>query len=827
MIGAGRDPVGLGNRVVANLLAGGFKGPVFPVNERADHVNSVLAYHSLAEVPTRVDLAVLAVPADRLDEAVEQCARHGVGGMVVTTAGVDGAALASRARRLGMRVVGPASLGMINDDPALSLWALVGPPPSELVAPAGPGRLGRQPGGPGRAVLGRGGGRARPGRPGRPAPLRLRQPRPQGRRQRQRPPPVLGRRSDAPGWCCSTWSPTATPAASSASPDGSADTSRSWPCPPPAGRKGPEPWAAGRTCSPPCWPRPEWWRRQRWASCSTWAACWPVSRCRPGRRLAVVSNNGSPATLAAAAARRCGLEVVDEVELDETAGPLDFQEALTLVLGRAGIDAVAVLYAPLYLQDLDLVAEAIATSASRAGRTVVATYLGRAQPPPSSVPAYRFPEEGVRALALAARYGAWRATHSSEAAAAPDAEADEAVARVRELVAAVLAEEPAGKVLAGADGARLLAAAGVPVAGQRWVSSVEEAVAAADEVGWPIALKAGERPAVARTESTGLALDIDDATELRGAWGRMTVALGAAGPRPSAGAGHGTARHRRSAPGPGRSPSRPGGGAGPRRGGRQPSRRPRRPPGAPRSRRRRPAGRRLTPAGRGPARTRPHRARSPWPSGSAGWRPSCPHWPRSASTRCWSATPARWSPICTSGSPRRHRPRCPRSAGWTEGGPTAARRPPPTRCVVWPAMRAVVLEEYGGPEVLQVKEVPGPDARSGGGAGRHRGQRAQPGRPAATPGSLPLPAHAGRSRRHRHPGPRVLRAGGGGGRAGAAVVAGRRRYGGDRRGLLRRADGRPRAPAPGRAEHRRRGRLRPPSPRCGSPPGTRWSRRAA
>jgi RimJ/RimL family protein N-acetyltransferase len=71
VVGAGRHPAGLGNRLVANLLAGGFQGPVFPVNERADHVNSVLAYRSLAEVPARVDLAVLAVPADRLDEVVE------------------------------------------------------------------------------------------------------------------------------------------------------------------------------------------------------------------------------------------------------------------------------------------------------------------------------------------------------------------------------------------------------------------------------------------------------------------------------------------------------------------------------------------------------------------------------------------------------------------------------------------------------------------------------------------------------------------------------------------------------------------------------------
>jgi RimJ/RimL family protein N-acetyltransferase/predicted CoA-binding protein len=111
VIGAGREPDTLGHRVVANLLDGGFQGPVFPVNERADHVHSVLAYRSVADLPTRVDLAVVAVPPERLDETVDQCARHGIGGMVVTTAGVDGAELATRARGWGRWPCSPRRWG--------------------------------------------------------------------------------------------------------------------------------------------------------------------------------------------------------------------------------------------------------------------------------------------------------------------------------------------------------------------------------------------------------------------------------------------------------------------------------------------------------------------------------------------------------------------------------------------------------------------------------------------------------------------------------------------------------------------------------------------
>jgi acyl-CoA synthetase (NDP forming) len=251
--------------------------------------------------------------------------------------------------------------------------------------------------------------------------------------------------------------------------------------------------------------------------------------------VALVSNTASPATLAAAAARRCGLQVVDEVRLDDAAGPLDFQEALTLVLGRSTVDAAAVLYAPLYHRDLDNVAEAVATAAARAGRTVVASYLGRRQPPPGPVPAYRFPEEGVRALALAARYASWRAQHlvatapeqQAPAVAGAAGGAEAGLARATELVARVLAERPEGAVLDGEDGARLLSAVGAVVADQRWVESLDEAVAAADELGWPVALKAGTRPPVARTEATGLALDLDGPDELIAAWGRMSAALGA------------------------------------------------------------------------------------------------------------------------------------------------------------------------------------------------------------------------------------------------------------------------------------------------------------
>ena len=62
VIGASRNPDTVGHQVLRNLLAGGFAGPVYPVNPGAEHVASVKAYPTVLDIPGAVDLAVVAVP---------------------------------------------------------------------------------------------------------------------------------------------------------------------------------------------------------------------------------------------------------------------------------------------------------------------------------------------------------------------------------------------------------------------------------------------------------------------------------------------------------------------------------------------------------------------------------------------------------------------------------------------------------------------------------------------------------------------------------------------------------------------------------------------
>jgi acetyl coenzyme A synthetase (ADP forming)-like protein len=145
VIGASRDPASIGGRLFNNLINGDFTGPVFPVNPKADVVRSVKAYHSVLDVPGRVDLAFIVVPARFVNAVVAECVEKGVRGLVVISAGFSEtgdegrrleAELMETVRDGGMRMVGPNCMGLINMDPAVSLNGQFGPlsPPRGNVA---------------------------------------------------------------------------------------------------------------------------------------------------------------------------------------------------------------------------------------------------------------------------------------------------------------------------------------------------------------------------------------------------------------------------------------------------------------------------------------------------------------------------------------------------------------------------------------------------------------------------------------------------------------------------------------------------------------------
>jgi len=129
VVGASRREGSIGRQVVANLIAGGFTGPVYPVNPSAEVVLSVPAFASVKAIPGHVDLAVLVVPPDVVLAVAEECGRKGVKGLVVITAGfreIGGVGIEREERlraiaaRYGMRVIGPNCMGILNTEPAFA-----------------------------------------------------------------------------------------------------------------------------------------------------------------------------------------------------------------------------------------------------------------------------------------------------------------------------------------------------------------------------------------------------------------------------------------------------------------------------------------------------------------------------------------------------------------------------------------------------------------------------------------------------------------------------------------------------------------------------------
>ncbi|MFE6665060.1 GNAT family N-acetyltransferase [Streptomyces sp. NPDC057697] len=149
VIGVGRTPGGVGRTVLRNLLGAGFTGRAYAVNRAfaADQatIDGVPAHRSIGEIGEPVDLAVVAVPADRVPEAVADCGEQGVQGLVVLSAGyaewgAEGRErqreLVRQARSYGMRIIGPNAFGLINNAETVRLNASLAPEP-----PA-PGRIG-------------------------------------------------------------------------------------------------------------------------------------------------------------------------------------------------------------------------------------------------------------------------------------------------------------------------------------------------------------------------------------------------------------------------------------------------------------------------------------------------------------------------------------------------------------------------------------------------------------------------------------------------------------------------------------------------------------
>lgn len=555
VIGASRAPGSIGHAILRNLLEGDFAGSVYPVNPNATSVGGVRSYPSVLDVPDHVDLAVIAVPAPAALEVVQDCVRKGVHGLVVISAGfaeVPGGhdrerEVVTLARRNGVRVIGPNCMGVVNTHPDVRMTATFAP-----FAPT-QGRIGfaSQSGGLGIALLARAAERGLGvstfvsmgnkadvssndllqyweddpdtdvillylesfGNPRKFARL--------ARRIARHKPIVAVKSGRTPAGARGTASHTA----ALASPDVAVDALFD---------------QAGVIRVDTL---------QELFDTATLLAHQPLPA---GRRVAIVSNGGGPGILAADACVAAGLEVPElsettqaalrsfaspeaglrnPVDLVASAAPTTFERTLAVLLADDGIDAVLVIFVPPLVAQTDDVAQAIlATTAQPSAKPVLACFLGRADSRgvltsldgSRCIPKFAFPEAAAASLGRAAKLAEWRRRPVGIVPALAGVD----LGRARALVRDQLSQHPEGEWIAPQVALEVLGSFGIPVVETRWASTAAGAVAAAEEIGLPVAVKAGSGTLIHKTDVGGVRLGLDSIDAARDAFTEMHATLG-------------------------------------------------------------------------------------------------------------------------------------------------------------------------------------------------------------------------------------------------------------------------------------------------------------
>ncbi|MDX3907054.1 MAG: acetate--CoA ligase family protein [Pigmentiphaga sp.] len=123
VLGASADPLKIGGRPIKFLKAHGYAGSIYPVNPKGGDIQGLPALRSVDELPEGVDHAILALPAPAVLSAARACADRGVRAMTIFSAGfaevgLEGAAvqaqLSALAQESGMRIIGPNCMGVMN-----------------------------------------------------------------------------------------------------------------------------------------------------------------------------------------------------------------------------------------------------------------------------------------------------------------------------------------------------------------------------------------------------------------------------------------------------------------------------------------------------------------------------------------------------------------------------------------------------------------------------------------------------------------------------------------------------------------------------------------
>jgi acetyl coenzyme A synthetase (ADP forming)-like protein len=518
VIGASRSaPHSIGRAILDNLIRDGFTGPIYPIHPTAAEISGRPCFPTVSAVGAPVDLAVIATPAATVEAVVADCAAAGVRGVVVISAGFAEAGgreaeqrLRERVRGAGMRLVGPNCMGVMSTDPEIQLDATFSP----VFPPAGNVSMLSQSGALGLAMLDyakelhlgiadfvsignkadvsvndllaywHSSPRTRVialylesfGNPRMFARLA-----PEVARER----PIVAVKS---GRSAAGTRAASIHSAALASLDVGIDALFAQT-------------GVIRTTT-----------LEEMFDVVALLSSQPVPA---GPRVGVVTNAGGPGILLADACEAHGLgltplteataaqlrgflpaqaSVANPVDMTPFAPPEHYERAIELIGRDPHVDAVVAIYVPPLVTEPEAVAAAIARAAGTlpAGVPVATVFLSSkgtpavlSSGPRGAIPSYSFPENAALALGAAARYGAWRQRpRGRQLRFEPDREQ-----AIRACVRAWTAAGGGERWLSFTELAQLLVLAGVPVVDHRVVADPEAAVAAARELGFPVALK--------------------------------------------------------------------------------------------------------------------------------------------------------------------------------------------------------------------------------------------------------------------------------------------------------------------------------------------------
>lgn len=250
-----------------------------------------------------------------------------------------------------------------------------------------------------------------------------------------------------------------------------------------------------------------------------------------GKRVGIIANSAALVALVAEAAASAGLIVSGETGIVHEAAPDDeVRDTIDRIYTGANCDAVVAVNIPILGAVNEVFTASLAAAAARTGLPTVASILGAhgligdlqddSDGVRTQVPAYATPEDAVLALDAVVRYATWR-SQDHGTFVRPEGVDDD---RGRALVESWSAGDD-DVVLDSGQVAQLLACYGIRVEPSREVESIEQAIAAAHDLGWPVVLKSTFEGLRHRADLGGVRLDIPDEVALRADYGHMSARL--------------------------------------------------------------------------------------------------------------------------------------------------------------------------------------------------------------------------------------------------------------------------------------------------------------